>query len=400
MTAGGVAAAVPPKTTDRVEGVREALVDLLTLGRTSKIIETYYSSFSWLASVIGDAPLFQIEKQHLVAAANKKPADATSVVTGSEPDSCTPKDTAELATAARQPDIQSLEAVLPLTLRDCERAQSLLLKSLEKFFPELPFLWIIVPDRDEKEIRRGLHTNLPHRIVAETEIVPELADRDCWNVPDPLPHKGWFYQQLIKLAMADHISSESYLTLDADVLCVKPTHPADFVKGGRALCDRYRSNVHDEWYLWSSRVLDLPPSRWTHGVTPAVLQRKAVLSLACYLENLEDQYDSGKERQLFSGRRPDGRWREFLLRRIPWTEYTLYHNYLEATGQYYAHHFNSHEKSVHQGGRRSVWHKYDWPTWKPEEIFDGSARCHFIVVQSSMQIRVREVWERVGIWLQ
>jgi hypothetical protein len=51
---GGNDASVDRQT---ARGVQQALRDLLTLSRTEKIVGTYNSSFSWLASMWGKVPL-------------------------------------------------------------------------------------------------------------------------------------------------------------------------------------------------------------------------------------------------------------------------------------------------------------------------------------------------------
>jgi hypothetical protein len=40
---------------------------------------------------------------------------------------------------------------------------------------------------------------------------------------------GWFVQQLVKLSIARIVSSPFYLTLDADVMCVRHTEYTDLV---------------------------------------------------------------------------------------------------------------------------------------------------------------------------
>lgn len=60
ITAGGPAAPVKRRNAATVEGVREALIDLLVLGRTRRILGTYFSSFSWLAAVAGAVPMMTL----------------------------------------------------------------------------------------------------------------------------------------------------------------------------------------------------------------------------------------------------------------------------------------------------------------------------------------------------
>ena len=249
-----------------------------------------------------------------------------------------------------------LDAVLPLAAQDLERAQ-ILFRTLERFFEPLGTLWVVVPDRERGAV------GVPFgEVLVDSDVVPELRGGS-------LPH-GWHVQQLVKLAIADRVATPFYLTLDADVICVRPTRYEDLVRDGRALAQITRPH-HPEWNDDAERVLGLPRSGRQYGVTPAVLSRDGVLRLRRHL---------------------GGDWRGRLLRELPWTEYALYNTFLEATGQWTRHHVSGGDRCLYGN---CVWIGSQWPGWRPKA--DG--RYRFSVVQSASRVPAGDVRDRVERYL-
>ncbi|MEO1230548.1 MAG: DUF6492 family protein [Myxococcota bacterium] len=54
--------------------------------------------------------------------------------------------------------------------------------------------------------------------LPEPELAPELETSRA---------RGWFKQQLVKLAIHERIESAFYLTFDADVVATRPVAPKD-----------------------------------------------------------------------------------------------------------------------------------------------------------------------------
>jgi hypothetical protein len=267
-----------------------------------------------------------------------------------------------------------IDAVLPLVAEDIPRAR-LLARSLDRFFPDLGTCWVVTPRKDVDAAARAL----PYRVVAEDELVPELRRGSNYDRIASMVGargftlvSGWYVQQLVKLAAAELVESDFYLTLDSDVICVRPTRAADLVRDGRAVCDGRPASKHAEWYEWAERVLGVAGERTDHAVTPALLARDAVRELTRHLD----------------ARAQRGSWRGYLLASIPWTEYTLYTTYLEQAGVYDRYHLRLGKGAVYGN---CVWSREQYDAWDPAR----SADFHFTVVQSTVGVPVDEVAARV-----
>lgn len=304
---------------------------------------------------------------------------------------------------------QQLDAVLPLTLKDYDRFE-ILYKSIEQFCPELiKTCWIVTPDRDFTQIKNRIDNN-KYQIISESSLVPEFKIFGKTG--------GWYKQQVIKLAIAQKIETDFYLTLDADVICVKPVVFSDLVKNGKALCYALKTDVFPKWYKGSERVLQLQRSGRFHNVTPAILSKEAVIQLQNHLSNLSNLseaqlnfYSQSKKIKILllkvlSFILPNksklykllNSWKSYLLRNLPWTEYALYYTYLEATNLFDKYH--TLVDNCIYSTNKSIWYKDDIASWKAEECFTGERDFFFCIVQSNTQINSMEVWNKVRIYLE
>jgi hypothetical protein len=299
-----------------------------------------------------------------------------------------------------------MDAVLPLTLRDVERAR-LLLRSLERRFERLGTLWVVCPDGQAAAIEAALAPLKPSqelRVEREGQLVPELA------LAPRL--RGWFRQQLIKLAIHERVESDFYLTLDADVICTRRVAPECLAPDGLGLCHVIPRDLHADWYRGSEAVLGLSNALrgGLHAVTPAVLNRHAVAELAEYLETRADRgrFARGlrglRQRLLFLRARRGqdarfSRWRLLLTAGAPWTEYALYYTFLEATGRFER--FHRYSAACIYDVERSVWYadRRDFGVWDPEPSFRGFGPPWFVVVQSNTRIAPVDVQRKLGRYL-
>ncbi len=284
----------------------------------------------------------------------------------------------------------TIDAVLPLVRADFERAR-ILFASLEKYFRVLGTLWVVTPAADVDWIYRRLRGREQYRVLDETQLIPELAGRD--RRPS-----GWSVQQLVKLAIAARVDTEFYVTFDADVICIGDVSYEDLVVGDRGVSNRREeAQFRPEWYDWAERVLELPRSRYVHGVTPAVLNKQAVLQLAAFLGAKNSRFPRLARLMPAVARRG---WRGYLLDNLPWTEYTLYFSYLEATGRYADYHIPG------EAGKDTIYGNSIWlpeqslDDWNPDRVFDQPVPYRFVVIQSNHpDISTDDVWKKVGRYL-
>lgn len=281
-----------------------------------------------------------------------------------------------------------LDAVLPLTLRDAERAE-LLFESLELNFSGLRRIWVVCPDAQRAELAARYQTRrYPFELCIESElqVVPEFALK--------LRQSGWFRQQMIKLAIFERIESELYLTFDADVVCTRPVSAEQLAGSGRGACFVIQHHAQDYWYERVEQVLRVhaPRRGVTHNVTPALLHRRAVEDLRSTLEEKIacGEYSRGirgwKQRWHISRTRQRAEyaaWRVYLMAARPWTEYALYYTFLETSGRFDRYHYYA---PCIYDVERSLWNAVngELPSgWDPAPAFSGEGPPWFLVAQSN-----------------
>jgi hypothetical protein len=298
-----------------------------------------------------------------------------------------------------------IDAVLPLTVRDLPRAQ-ILLTSLTRNFQGLGTLWVVTRATETEAIRAALATTElpgPVQVLSELELAPEL--QHAFGL------KGWYRQQVVKLAIAERVATPSYLTLDADVICVRKLTASDLTPAGRGLCHITPRDLHPDWYKHSRALLGLTGAgpAVSHNVTPAVLHRDGVRELMRRLESLAaaDSFRPGlrgqrQRSQIALTRRlaPNARpaW-VYLIAGAPWTEYALYYSWLEASGRFDTYHALS--ADCIYSTEHSVWRadaaRFD--SWDPRPLFEGAGPPYFVVVQSITQLAPSRVWGKVAPFL-
>jgi hypothetical protein len=224
-------------------------------------------------------------------------------------------------------------------------------------------------------------------VIDERDFCPALRtdpeSGDVW----PAPNKGWYRQQLIKLAAFEHVRTPFYLTLDSDVIFVRPFTADDLVVDGRGWVNIERRpdfdrlwvpaiadeavDLHRRRHGWSSRVLRLPErtGEYFYGETPVVLSMAIARAFSEYIT---------------THIAPD--WQAYLLRERPWTEYNLYFSFAEWAGLFDHHHRMGHADSVLRLSD-SLWlesHDYkdgrSLDTWQPDGPLERGGVA--VVVQS------------------
>jgi hypothetical protein len=197
--------------------------------------------------------------------------------------------------------------------------------------------------------------------------------------------RGWWTQQILKLAASRIVESDFYLTLDADCLLVRNVSREALVRNERGLVEYDSPNLRAKWYRASSRMLGLPETvpAQSVSVTPFLLHTQTTIALTNYAVGL------AREREVVS-------WQQMLMSQPGWTEYTLYHLFATFKGFWAAHH--ELESSDLIGP--SIWFKQDAHEWAPREAFEGARKCFFIVVQSNTDIGAEWTRARVTQYLR
>jgi hypothetical protein len=295
-----------------------------------------------------------------------------------------------------------IDAVLPLTARDLPRAQ-ILLTSLARNFQGLGRLWVVTRASETEALRVALRAEPRVQVLNELELVPEL--RYAYGL------KGWYRQQIVKLAIARRVATPNYLTLDADVICVRKLSADALAPDGRGLCHITPRDLHPDWYRHSRALLGLkgPVPGISHNVTPAVLHRDGVRELMQRLESLAAAHSFRKGLRGLRQRVQTTLTRQlaphtqqawsYLIAGAPWTEYALYYSWLEASGRFSAYHTLS--ADCLYSTEHSVWRadaeRFD--SWDPRPLFEGEGAPYFVVVQSITQLAPSRVWGKVAPYL-
>jgi len=82
-----------------------------------------------------------------------------------------------------------------------------------------------------------------------------------------------------------------------------------------------------------------------------------------------------------------------MLRKLSWTEYSLYNTYLEATGLFDRYHFGGGEYSIYHN---SVWDKESFHSWQPHRSFKGAGNFFFSIVQSNTGISENDILDKIS----
>jgi|ERR1017187_2105449 hypothetical protein len=307
---------------------------------------------------------------------------------------------------------EGLSFVLPIAKRkgrdgrDLDRLR-ILLSSFLSFFDlrDLTTFWLLAPPSDiapVKSLLREMTSDSRFEVVSETDICPELKK----TPKNKLQATGWFRQQLVKLAAHELVRSNFYMTLDADVICVRPFSCSDVIKKGKALCNTeylkdYRALYKSQFALremkvkqrrisWAEKVLGISRSpqyrKRIYGETPVLLNTRQVGNLTRYLEEKHELP-----------------WRSALLQALPWTEYPLYFQFLESTGKLDSVHLPTHRNAI-LSLDHSFWHSPNiyrsaMAEWDPEDAFNPKGAGYLVVVQSFLGIDPKRVWEVVESYI-
>jgi hypothetical protein len=321
----------------------------------------------------------------------------------------------ELMDTSRSEEQESISFVLPVSVantgrggEDIKRLDLLLMSFLRHFSTSnLKDFWIVSPHDEIDAILEAVRshtTDSRFRVIPETSICPELAADPDTSASWPRVNKGWYRQQLIKLAACDIVETPFYVTLDADVVCARPFTMSDLVQDGRALCGietavDYRALYVPDFASWELRVKEerigfaervfgatRPPQYCGqyYSETPTLYATEAVRAMSVRVEH---QYGAP--------------WRKALLTQLPWTEQALFFFFLEIEGMV--------DRFYRRCGANAILRLYDslWQaphsyrvkrtldTWNVERAFSRTGQGYFVVVQSYLENPISEVESRI-----
>ncbi|MGE3905195.1 MAG: DUF6492 family protein [Reyranellaceae bacterium] len=295
---------------------------------------------------------------------------------------------------------REFNAVLPLAVRGGKESQDLvraqtLLRSLRAGFERSQRLVVHVVGRPAElaDIRAALEPLdcdwLAVRFHDEHALLPELAASGL---------NGWFKQQLVKLSTPEWLDCPAWLTLDADVVCVRRFAIEDLMPEGRALVQFVSlkgSPLYKAWAASSAEMLGIPDAERDRermmAMTPVLYVRDVMLGMHRELERV-------------SGRP----WRQALLetpvndRRLDglfagWAEMALYQLHADRHGLWPQHHsvngLHTDDRLLTDG---SIWGASQVEPWTPDEAFRHRTPGYFIVCGSHTGIdavRVRDLVE-------
>jgi hypothetical protein len=292
------------------------------------------------------------------------------------------------------------KGLLPLKLntgsdrREIDRAE-LLIASLCHFWKGAePFLLHVVGRDDELEEITAKMASL------ETDRIHILVYPESAFFPASSPFhamKGMYKQQIIKLYVPQLLGLEGFLTLDADVICIREFDESTFVRGDRIISNWESRTFHSWWENSMSGIrawcdLSIPGL----GVTPNTLHGTLCSQIFKYLElrrvdPLAHLLELAERHPLIK------RYNDEVIP-LAWSEYSLYTIVGEWFDNLYDYHLSPEDAaaaSVQFFSRRNV--------WSPQEAYrlapDPDDPGYFLVVQSWAAIPVEEIQAKTGLHL-
>lgn len=282
------------------------------------------------------------------------------------------------------PTDPSVDAVLPLRRVDVPRA-GLLFDTIRAYGLPVRQLRVVVAaaeDVPQVSATLGELPGIDVRVVSEREALGGWHGGLTMPWLRRLLRRGWYRQQMVKLAAAADGEADFCLTLDSDVLVCRPNSRADLFVEGRARLVQIVPLRHRLWYEMSAHLLDAPRLSFEMGVTPALLHRDTCRELLARLGSVAAE----------RGRKAPVDWRDLLEWRWGWTEYSLYATWASSSGRLDQHHVPIAYDDWFAPG---VWHRADWPGWRPDSFLGQGDTPLFSVVQSSTAIPAEHVRGRV-----
>jgi hypothetical protein len=278
---------------------------------------------------------------------------------------------------------QKISVVLPVRLTgsqvDLERLLLLNLRSLDAFLDKSSLSEVLIVancgDIDRIKHAPSMQLNrLPVKFLDEDVVCPFFRR---------MGGLGWFRQQIIKIAIAQHVESEYILVIDDDCIMTRPAGVVDFLRDGKLLMSHIPIESLSSYFRSSCEVLKSPYGIYGCGeiimnVTPEILLRDVLLGIqreieslwgvACFGEwllKVSREYNDRPSRSIFaplrnrifrsSRRRKAMALAELRAKCGEWSEYSLYWTYLKKHGLTNLYFDYAKDLTVPQIGDAGVW---------------------------------------------
>ncbi len=297
----------------------------------------------------------------------------------------------------------AISAVLPLKasgsydVNDLKRAH-ILFTSLQTFVAAgtISEIFVLVPAAEVELVQQeyACWQSLNIKVMAEDDLLPEFK-----KYPKM---RGWRKQQLLKIAIANLVENEFYLTLDADVICLKPLDESKLIIDGKALLQYEQRAQHPKWWKSSARILnmspDVGPKELGMTVTPALMSRTLSQKLMQELspkkagENWVDALCS-----LHDPANPKNWWIGRFLK-LKWTEYSLYYLCAMKLGLLEQYHVIA--GTAQTPALLLIHDSHPYESWNVAGSFDLTNPGLFCVVGSKTRLPPKEVWQKVAAFIQ
>lgn len=214
--------------------------------------------------------------------------------------------------------------ITPSYRPDLQRCE-LMLETAQKQVTGMAGHYLIV---DHRDMPFFAHLRSPQvTLVAKEELLPSWIrqapwSRKWWLSAKTMPVRGWILQQVVKLAVAEHIEADAYCYADSDIAFFRPFDASTLWRGDQLRFQRetrrgemLESRRYKNWYSLAARYCNMPDQSAITGAYIAQLntmKRSAMLALMHHLEQAEGRS-----------------WMEVLLGTWDFSEYILYGAFVE-----------------------------------------------------------------------
>ncbi len=215
----------------------------------------------------------------------------------------------------------SFAIITPSYAPDFERCR-LLCQSVQEFISPAVTHYIVVGQRDRKLFSQLQNRNT--EIISVQSLLPSWIQRipvveNLWFSWKTMPVRGWLLQQIVKIAVAQHLSEDVLVCIDSDVAFIRPFNLHRFVQGDQVRLYRLGPCLQPKFDLWhenSCSLLDivgLDPAQLPNYIGQIISwKRENVMKMCEYIEGV-----SGRD------------WMETLCNSWDVSEYMLYGNFVD-----------------------------------------------------------------------